>query len=247
MSKYKRNLYQNEAYKLKNDWLKIENDFWKNLNQFLDFKKAISKITSIDVLITPFGTIGSFNPLRVGDKFKLLVTSRVDFSVGNIMAGILQNLYIIENWIGGEIETEKYLKRMSAITFLFENTVFKKYYPDLQNIIKPQFIFSKELLTKSDKYLAKLGFPKKEIKIDVNNKIFSSQEKLLLTTLIKNKNNIITFDEIANLIWKEKADDKFSLEAIAKLVENLRKKIKSLGINKELIFTKRGKGYTLHP
>ena len=132
---------------------------------------------------------------------------------------------------------------MSAISFIFENTIFKKYYPNFKNIIRSQFSFSKDTITKSNKYLVKLGFPQKEIKINLENIIFSKQEKDLLTALIKNKGKILDFDQVANIIWKDKADDKFSLEAMAKLVENLRRKIKTLGINKEVIFTKRGKGY----
>lgn len=243
LAQNKENKYQKEIEKIKNNWQKIEKSFWKDVNKFLDFKKAISKVDEIDVLLTPYGTLGSFNPPRVGNKFKLLVTSRVDFSSGNIAAGILQNLYIIENWTGGEIESEKYLKRMSSIAFIFENTIFKKYYPDFINIIKPQFTFSKALILKSDKYLEELGFPKKEMKIDIQNKIFSNQEKILLSELMKNKNELISFDTIASLFWKDAAEDKFSLEAIAKVVENTRSKLKALGINKELIFTKRGEGY----
>lgn len=242
---YDKNDYSNEIEKIKKDWLKIEKPFFNDINTFLDLKKALSKINRIDILITPFGALGSFNPSRVGNKFNLNVTSRVDFPAGNICAGILQNLYIIENSIGGEIGDEKYLKRMSAINFIFENTIFKKYYPKFKNLIKPQFTFSGELLNKSDRYLIKLGFPQKDTSIDVNNKVFSKQEKDLLSTLIKNKGKIVTFDKAANTLWKNNTDDKFSLEAMAKVIQSIRKKIKGLGINKEVIFTKRGKGYSL--
>lgn len=244
LSKYKKDNYENNLRKIKSDWQKMEKPFFEAVNKFLDFKKALSKVNRIDVLITPFGTKGSFNPPRIGNNFNLKVTSRIDFPAGNIAAGILQNLYIIETKNGGEISDEKYAKRMSAIAFIFENTYFKKFYPEFKNIAKPDFSFPSELIIQSNKYLKKLGFFNKT-KIDINNPIFTTQEKLILEKLTKNSGKVVSFDQIGDILWRNNVDDKFSLEAMAKVIENLRRKIKKLGILKEVIFTKRGLGYYL--
>lgn len=245
LSKYKVGKYEKEIEKIKNEWKRIDKDFFNDVDKFLHFEKSLAKIDEINILITPYGTIGSFNPPRVGNKFKLFVTSRVDMHVGNIAAGILQNLYIIENNIGGEIGEDKYIKRMSAIAFLFENTIFKKYYPKYNNLLKNDFGCDLKTINKSNEYLEKLGFKQEEIKININNPIFTKQEKDVLIALIRNKGQIVTFDEVADIVWKEEADNKFSLVAIAKIIQNIRIKIRAIGINKEVIFTKRGSGYIL--
>lgn len=67
----------------------------------------------------------------------------------------------------------------------------------------------------------------------------------VLKLIIKNKDKVVTFDEIAENIWQEQVDDKFSLESLAKIIQNLRNKIRNQGVKKEVIFTKRGNGYLL--
>jgi len=64
-----------------------------------------------------------------------------------------------------------------------------------------------------------------------------------LGALIRNAGQIVSFDDMADIIWKDNSDQKFSLEAIAKIIQNIRIKIRTLGIIKEIIFTKRGSGY----
>lgn len=245
LSKYKVGKYEKDIEKIKNEWKRIEKKFFKDVSNFLHFEKSLAKIDEINILITPHGTIGSFNPPRIGNKFKLFVTSRVDMSVGNIASGILQNLYIIENNIGGEIGEDKYIKRMSAIAFLFENTIFKSYYPKYNNLLKNDFGCDLKTINKSNEYLEKLGFKQEEIKININNPIFTKQEKDVLGALIQNTGQIVTFDDMADIIWKDNSDQKFSLEAMAKVIQNIRIKIRTLGINKEVVFTKRGSGYIL--
>ncbi len=245
LSRYKIGKYEESIEKIKEDWRKIEVGFFKDVSNFLNFEKALSKIEEINILITPYGTRGSFNPPRIGNKFRLFVTSRVDMPAGNIAAGLLQNLYIIDTNIGGEIGEDKYIKRMSAISFLFKNTIFKKYFKTYKNLLDNDFSCDLETISKSSEFLESLGFKQEEVKININDPIFTKQEKDVLGVLIRNKGQIITFDEIADAIWKENTDQKFSLEAMAKIIQNIRIKVRTLGINKEVIFTKRGSGYLL--
>jgi hypothetical protein len=243
LTRYGKGKFEPELKKIKTDWLNMQKPFWQAVEKFLDFEKAIEKINRIDVLITPFGTKGSFNPPRIGNKFNLKVTSRVDFPAGNIAAGILQNLFIIQTRIGGEIGDAKFIKRMSVINFLFENTVFKNFYPKFQNITKTDFNYPEALVKRSEKYLTKLGFPSKKLLLDIKNKIFTAQESQLLELLTNYTGEVVTFDQVADILWKDNSDEKYSLSAMAKVIENLRRKIKTLGINKQVIFTKRGEGY----
>lgn len=242
---YSKNKYESQILKIKSDWEKIEKDFFDDVEKFLDFDKALDKVEQINVLITPFGTRGSFNPPRVGNKFNLNVTSRIDCPAGNIASGILQNLYIIKTWIGGEIGDDNFKKRMAAISFLMTSTIFNKYYPDYDDLAKTKFTVDKELITKSNKYLEKLGLKNinKIILDELRN--LTKQEENVLKELVKNTGEYVSFDKVGEILWGDKVDEKYSLSAMAKVIENLRKKIKEIGVNKEMIFTKRGKGYIM--
>ena len=243
LSKYKKEKFYSETLAVTNDWARMEQEFFNDVEKFLHFEKALDKVEKINILITSFGTRGSFNPPRVGNKFNLNVTSRVDYPAGNIALSILQNLYIIDTGIGGEIGDKKYLKRMSAISFLMTLTIFNKYYLNFTDLTKPRFTTNQDLVTQSDKYLAKLGFNKKNINMTLDGKELTVQENSVYKLLLKNAGEYLSFDEIADALWGGGSDDKYSLEAMAKVIENLRRKIGESGINKELIFTKRGRGY----
>jgi len=245
LSKQSKKTTNEKLNKLQKEWLKIEESFFADVVKFLKFEKAMSKVSEIYILLTPYGTVGSFNPPRIGNGFKLFVTSRIDMNVGNIAAGILQNLFIIDTHIGGELNTNNYIKRMSAINFIFKNTIFSKYYPNFVDLLEENHEVKIKQLSDSNKFLEKLGFQAKEVDINLNDTNFTKQELKALNYLIKNKNSVITFDSLAEAVWGEKVDDKFSLEALAKIIENLRRKIRNQGTNKEVIFTKRGSGYLL--
>jgi len=246
LSKKHKNDIQAQCQKIASDWKMIEKEFFSDVSKFLDMEKTLSKIEKINVLITPYGTIGSFNPPRIGNKFNLLATSRVDFPAGNIAAVILQTLYIIKNNIGGEIREENYIKRMATINFLLTGTTFSKFYPKYKDPAKTEFGLSKNSVSESEKYLTKLGFPTKDMLEKINFDKFTSQETELMQNLIKHKGNLVSFDRVSQILWGNDSFDKYSPAAMAKVIENIRRKIKEQGINKELIFTKRGKGYLVN-
>lgn len=240
--------------KISKDWQVLEKPFFEDINSFLDLNDAMDKVSKIKILITPFGTRGSFYPPRTGNNFNLITTSRIDCPAGNIATGILQNLFIIKTKIGGEIGSHEYVKRMSTINFLFSGTVFKKYYPDYVDLTKSDYSTDLDLLKKSAKYLNKLGFPAKQTisqkdgEILLNGKFtngtFTSQEVRFLCALL-NSGEILDFDKAADALWKDLADEKYSLAAMAKVVESIRRKIRDNGIQKNLIHTARGRGYFL--
>ena len=53
-----------------------------------------------------------------------------------------------------------------------------------------------------------------------------------------------TAQQIADVLWKGEPD-KFSLNAISKLIFDIRASLKKYGLYKEVIFTKRKAGYIL--
>ena len=73
--------------------------------------------------------------------------------------------------------------------------------------------------------------------------MFSKIERALLTYFIQHPNVLISRDQLANIIWKEQADDKYSDWAIDSHISRLRKRLLSLGISKNSITTKKKLGF----
>ncbi|MBP9691030.1 helix-turn-helix domain-containing protein [Candidatus Woesebacteria bacterium] len=73
--------------------------------------------------------------------------------------------------------------------------------------------------------------------------LFSQHEKSLLRHLIKNENTVIDRDRLAEILWKEKANELYSPWAIEQAVKRLRTKLSSLGLPKHSIKTVRNQGY----
>lgn len=185
-------------------------------------KRVTHSGVTFELLETEYGTTGSFN--------KYVMTNRIGNSKQEFEKTFTLMALLLKNKDRGEIGDIVWHKRNAVIEYIFGKFKSKQ---------------SIELEKKSQTYLEKLGFKQEEIKININNPIFTKQEKDVLGALIRNSGQIITFDEVADTIWKEEADNKFSLVAIAKIIQNIRIKIRAIGINKEVIYTKRGSGYLL--
>jgi DNA-binding response OmpR family regulator len=75
--------------------------------------------------------------------------------------------------------------------------------------------------------------------------VFSPSERKLLRYLIDNKGKVISRDEIAQAVWKEKSEEKYSDWAIDQLVRRVRQKIIKLGLPENTIVTKKNQGYII--
>lgn len=92
-------------------------------------------------------------------------------------------------------------------------------------------------------YLTRLGFPPvSDRNYNILENILTTKEKILFNLL---KNGKLTgFDAIGDVLWPNR-DDKFSLYAITKLIEGLRKKMRSVGLDSSILKTSKGQGYFL--
>lgn len=79
------------------------------------------------------------------------------------------------------------------------------------------------------------------IKLDV----LSRQEQKIYIEMRRRANSIISRDEIATILWKEKSYDKYSDWAIDKMISRLRKRLILSGSSACAIKTLKGKGYQL--
>lgn len=193
------------------------------VNSKINAKKS-TKLTiegiTFDLLNTEYGTVGSYH--------KNVMTHRIGNTKEEFEKTFTLMKLLLQNKDRGEIGDVVWHKRNAVIEYLFG---------------KLKTIDSLTLSKESNEYLERLGFGEKIVIPKLNN--LTRQEEDVLNLLQANQGSVVSFDEVANVLWKDKTDDKFSLEAMAKVIENIRKKIKAVGINKELIFTKRGSGYLL--
>lgn len=70
----------------------------------------------------------------------------------------------------------------------------------------------------------------------------SKQEETVLKLFISKPNQMISREEIGSVIWKNNPDN-YSEWALDRLIFRLRRKLKSFGLSKNIIFTKKGYGY----
>lgn len=75
-----------------------------------------------------------------------------------------------------------------------------------------------------------------------NNVILSLTQEKILLFLITNRQKIVSFDEIADLIWGKDSYDKFSEYALTKTIQRLREKISSMDVFPQIIQTVRKRG-----
>jgi DNA-binding winged helix-turn-helix (wHTH) protein len=112
-----------------------------------------------------------------------------------------------------------------------------------------------KFLHESKIYLDKLHFPIRHTLALKNNLIyfnskqidtlFSESERRVVKLLIQQRGRITSFDKVAEIVWSDQVLEKYSLFALAKIVQNIRTKLYSLGINHDIIKTIRKHGYLL--
>lgn len=74
---------------------------------------------------------------------------------------------------------------------------------------------------------------------------FSKRERELLIYFIKNQNKLISRDQCAEIIWKNNSDGLYSDWALDQSIRRLRKKLLKLNLPKNILVSKRRKGYYL--
>ncbi|MDP2861052.1 MAG: helix-turn-helix domain-containing protein, partial [bacterium] len=240
----------NKAVKdLETEWRKKEKVFWQKIGVVFPVLKE--KAVSLEIRPTSFGSCASFNLANLsGRSVNLTVYIRLDMDVSSIAEAVLSALFkksmFSENY--GWEETE------AVVDFLLVHVfghLFPKYKPTIAAIRNKEMA---GLWKESFAYQQKLGVGAERIFEEKDNRIFvykkpvdtlSPTEKEVLGKLLEKRNCLVSFDEIGEVIWKEKAEENFSPWAIAKTIWRIRKKLEGLGVDGSVIKTWRKKGYLL--
>jgi len=229
------------------EWKNIEKKFIEYYTQFIDNKNRIKKIY---IYPCQYGAMCSYQVI----KDTAYILPRFDADVSSIVFGILGSGFAIKN---GNIEGNaksaySWEQKQLFIDYLMTNTSLSDLVKKRGSIVKEALKFELDIdvIKKSDELYKKLGYPYnspikviKQLKVD--DKIitdFTELEKNILINFIQNQAEIITYDNLADIMWKNN-EEKFSLEAITKTIQRIRSKIKINGVERQVIHTQKNEGY----
>ncbi len=231
-------------------WKTKEKDFTKILKNFLLVKNNLN----VSVYLTHHGSISSY----INNKNKLTILLRHDANISQIAFCILSYLFTqnIGNVEDKYIKTHNWTDKQNIVEYLMKHSSINSLFPKYQSVLEYIKIgkIPSKLIENSNKLYQELGFPLtidlnyKENTFYLNGKIIDTLTKNeieVLKVLIDNKNKIVTYDQLAEAIWKEDSYNFYSLEAISKTVERVNNKIKACNIFEGPIKLKRGLGYEI--
>lgn len=218
--------------KLETEWNKMQSEFEKKL------KKFFPEINTINIVISPsfYGSIGWYGFWDNGKT--ILIRPRYDrklLDIQKLVINALTHYFNISKT--NNLNKVDWLKKQKLAEKMQSKILGEqKESKTMHNILDTEF--SGNLASKSIKYLIELGLLKLQ-KVEVVGKLTKSENKIF-GLLNKNKGNLVSFDEIAKVIWGENYFDKYSEYAITKHIENLKSKI-----TENSIHAQRGYGYLI--
>ncbi|MEK7163828.1 MAG: helix-turn-helix domain-containing protein [Patescibacteria group bacterium] len=226
--------------KIKTQWEKISEKFFEQVYALLPNKKGLIK--EIIIWPTNFGTSCSFSKIEYTPG-KVYVWLRADQGIESIGWAILSALtrQDLTDHLGGLWQESQIL-----VDWLMNETVLAKFFSHPRKTMYT--LRSKQnatMLEISTKFLTKIGAPNIDSSVikEIDTTSFTLREKRLLDLLIAKSPQIVTFDEINELLTNNY--EQFSLYAISKSIQRLRDRLEKSGISGSFIQTKRGEGYLL--
>jgi DNA-binding winged helix-turn-helix (wHTH) protein len=232
---------------------KLIDDFLYKCELFFpDFKR----IKKLKIIPTKFGTGSSYyRSKKDSDSVELTITYRIDKHYTFIFRSLLSSIVEIEAFFDHE-DLLGWRVRKGIADFLTFNTTFRTVFPNEHNNPVLEFIdeYKGDIILESAKYYAQMGYPLTSCFSYKENTIFynsdpvlglSNKEIDIMKGLIDQKSQLITFDKLGEIYWG-KNEDKFSLAALAKVIEKLRNSLEINGIPNSYIRTIRKQGYLLY-
>lgn len=209
------------------------------------------EVETIHLMPSQYGTICSFDEFDPESRAIWAYVRDDDGSVGSIVEAIVSSLIFDQvhlelsgNWTEGEMVADWLLTKSSLADIL--SAYDPGYQSTLQTLRKKQLT---ELSRDSSAYMARLGFsataPLVELRDGVPTKgdvpltDLSQQQTEILSHLVQHGE--ISHDQLASIMFATEED--YSLYAMAKQMERLRKKLEFNGISGSYIKTVRGFGY----
>ena len=198
-----------------------------------------------------FGTRSSFYSTRLGDDLHIQLLIRSDSNLAQLAFALVSILVVDQTNAAYEDEKELWIKRQNISEFILKHSTITQYVDTNQYDLTSTKMYSNSryshnLVQKCHQYVSSLGITLSRNKRlpDWNylESVLSMHEFKLLKAMYRHKNSIISFDQLSQVLYQENFEEKFSLQYLAKLIQNIRHELDKIGYH-NIIFTKRKKGY----
>lgn len=227
------------------DWHEIVQKFLDQLQDVLQSEHLIHRLAEIVVIPTLFGTAGSFSAGTSAahpTTEQLICTYRVDLPISYLCKTILLGVISTTQAGYSDLTTPGYTDRKIIGELLAKHDTLQIFLPRLRS---KQLSVSERLQSKQ--YLAALGYPEAPFSLSTIYPQLSFSERKLLKQLEEKAGTIVSFDEVAAVLWGDETYTKFSLYALSAVIKSLRQKLLKAGCRREVICTVRKKGYIYLP
>jgi DNA-binding winged helix-turn-helix (wHTH) protein len=211
---------------------KLKNNFDK---EKITFEKKLLDVfgeLNLEIMVSP-QLIGSFGSFDIEGK-KLVIRPRFDRNLMGVMRLIIR---AITSYLNPKLNPKDLQKEVENNVAKFDmkgNSLREMLYRNMAG----------KYIEESYNYLQELGYEIKGGDIDFDKIRLTKKEKSIVNLLQKNQNRMVTNDQIADAVWGDLVDEKYSLYAISKLMDRLRRKIyESSGRN--VVHSQRGVGYVM--
>lgn len=230
-------------------WEKVEKNVFSLLRDY--FPRFSSLVKEIEIRPTLFGSYASYSILR---NKKIYLYYRVDAPISTItemiVTSVVHGLLLPESTNEvGMLTSGLWQSKELTVDFLFKHTRLAHFFPQHIETITHKHLTGLSKYAKDHyEYLNSLGllFDYEDRKIDPShiacNCHFTPKERKMYLYLMAHINKICTFDELGDVLY-ESNPDRFSLAALAKLIQGIRKKLLISGQHHHMIQTHRGQGY----
>ena len=222
------------------------------------FPQLYIHMSTVTVITTPYGAEGSFDYKKERNKYHFYIWVRTTgLTLDSIIAQLIHCLvscFVLAANKEPDTKTQAWKQREAIIDFLLQHTELNTIWKDVHKTIPilESKQKSQKLLVDSQTYLKKWSstitppfISKKgnEYVIDslpLHN--LTEKEGKLFSILFEQKNKFVSKDELFEILYGEEGGSDWSL---SKLIERLRNKILTTGIDYPLLITSRRQGYKL--
>lgn len=234
---------------LKKAWESVAGHLFPRLTTLLP--GYFDGIDTLEIRPTQYGSVAASLSAWLPEERNLIVYIRLDCDISHIVeAMFIDRLDKVK-----DVHSFNWEEKEAIMDFLLMHTplkeLFPHYSPTLAALKDTQ---QGKLMEQSKAYLQELGFGTEQVFTQKGNEVellgknfpLVNSEKKLMNLLLVKRGTVVSYDDIAEVLWEKDADEKFSLYAISKTVERLRTRVKSAGVFPDIIQTVRGTGYILN-
>lgn len=231
------------------EWKRIGDSFWGTLEEFLPGARKI--YSGVEVVVTRYGTISSGARLGVVGGERARYYLRADAGVEYLGSMLINNLLFTEKRGLGIT----WSKREALMDFIMTRPAMKRIFPHFEPVFSQLSRVPVAVRRESEAYVRSLGIAVATPELTVERgkilvrgvqvgKELSRQEKVVLKLLVERAGDLVTYDELADQVWGEGEFKTFW--ALNKVVERVRHKLGTLGIDTHRLESVRGQGYLLN-